>query len=791
MKRFMALLLALASLSILTARANDLSAVPYDDSVFSSYSFVRNDSLAYASASLADAAYQPGQIEERLRVMGFEPPRLDNYQNLDQGLTDYVASAMSRKSFILNGKPYDLFVIVVRGTHDDIEWASDFNLGWGWDHAGFVQAESDLMKNFREYYTGLEKGGKIDRDRDNNVIWITGHSRGAAIANLLAVQLRDYSYCPNEKIYAYTFACPRVTLQSIDQSKYQYIYNYNILADIFPHLPSSGILNSGYRLYGNIIELESFTNMHTKVVDEYEKSSGSSYNVMNKLTNHQMALYLSWMKVLYVEAMQTQVVTDSEVIDEPPEGNFTTEPRGDQDITQGNTDIHTNLRTASKLKPGDTFLFGHYEQDNNLNNGKEPIQWRVLAIKDGKTLLVSERNLDKQPYHVEMTAVTWETCTLRAWLNNDFLMGAFTAEERKAILTTSVKNEDNPYYGIDGGRDTNDRVFLLSIGEAMEYFQSDADYVTKNTAYADKEGITAKHGAGMWWLRSIGAYPDYAAIVAFDGSMLRGGADVPSIWAVRPALYVDFDSEIVMANIQESQAQEELAVPDSGMLETQAQREPVIPDSSQIEVGRVVAFGRYEQDNYLANGKEEILWRVLDVEDGKALLVSEQILEHMPYHESFTSITWENCQLRKWLNEDFLNSAFTLEEEANVLSLTIANEDNPDAAYGSDTRVDTKDKVFTLSLSEAKNLFASDGARQARATEYALVQGSFHRDGFGFWWLRSPGSSNSRALEVSYDGSVDEDGLYVHSFVRTSATGIKNNMYGESGVRPAIYFSIP
>ena len=154
------------------------------------------------------------------------------------------------------------------------------------------------MKNFREYYTGLEKGGKIDRDRDNNVIWITGHSRGAAIANLLAVQLRDYSYCPNEKIYAYTFACPRVTLQSIDQSKYQYIYNYNILADIFPHLPSSGILNSGYRLYGNIIELESFTNMHTKVVDEYEKSKGSSYNVMN-VNESSDGLYLSWMKVLY------------------------------------------------------------------------------------------------------------------------------------------------------------------------------------------------------------------------------------------------------------------------------------------------------------------------------------------------------------------------------------------------------------------------------------------------------------------------------------------------------------
>lgn len=504
MKRFMALLLVLVSLIILTASAKNSASIPYSDNYFSLSSLARNDALAYSSALLADAAYQPGRIEEGFMAMGFEHPRLDNYQNLEQGLTDYTASAISRKNIILNGNPYDLFAIVVRGTHDDIEWVSNFNLGWGWDHAGFVQAESDLMENFREYYIGLEKNGIIDRNRDNNIIWITGHSRGASVANLLAVQLRDYSYCPSEKIYAYTFACPRVTLQSIDQNNYQYIYNYNILADIFPHLPSSGILNSGYRLYGNIIELESFTRTHEEVVKEYEQSSGNSYSVLDKVMNHEMALYLSWLKVL-------------------------------------------NKGNSQTIKPGDTLMYGLYEQDNNLQNGKEPISWLVLSVEGNRVLLLSDKCLDAQPYNSGAGLFTWETCSLRSWLNNDFYNTSFSNDERNRVLDTRLDNTDalGEIGNSNGGNETNDRVFLLSWYEFDQYLNDDQRRAVP-TEYARARYYSmynqyTEDGSNNWWLRSTG-YSEYGDIlilsdgypyVSGDFQDLGGGLIRPALWISR------------------------------------------------------------------------------------------------------------------------------------------------------------------------------------------------------------------------------------------------------------------
>jgi TolA-binding protein len=198
-----------------------------------------------------------------------------------------------------------------------------------------------------------------------------------------------------------------------------------------------------------------------------------------------------------------------------------------------------------KFTVGNVVVFGRYEQDDNQGNGKEPVQWRVLRREGKKALLISVQNLDCQPYNGEWTSVTWETCTLRTWLNGTFLNAAFTAEEQKGILTTAVKNDDNPEYKTDGVNHTQDRVFLLSIAEAETLFRSDADRAGKNTAYAKAQGAYDSSGAGWWWLRSPGISQLRAAIVDADGSVRRNGAlvnDVDS--AVRPALWLDLTSGI-------------------------------------------------------------------------------------------------------------------------------------------------------------------------------------------------------------------------------------------------------
>jgi len=92
---------------------------------------------------------------------------------------------------------------------------------------------------------------------------------------------------------------------------------------------------------------------------------------------------------------------------------------------------------------GNIVRFGLYEQDNNLDNGPEEIEWIVLDVQQEKSLLLSKYGLDAICYNTEKTNVTWETCTLRSWLNSEFLKKAFTMQEQSAILSTKVDNSKN------------------------------------------------------------------------------------------------------------------------------------------------------------------------------------------------------------------------------------------------------------------------------------------------------------------------------------------------------------
>ncbi len=117
---------------------------------------------------------------------------------------------------------------------------------------------------------------------------------------------------------------------------------------------------------------------------------------------------------------------------------------------------------AEKLKiakVGDYVAFGAYEQDNNTSNGKEDIEWLVLEVKDGKALVISKYALDRKPYNASYTDVTWETCTLRKWLNKEFINAAFSADEKAMIPTVTVPADKNPDYSTNPGNATQDQVF--------------------------------------------------------------------------------------------------------------------------------------------------------------------------------------------------------------------------------------------------------------------------------------------------------------------------------------------
>lgn len=115
---------------------------------------------------------------------------------------------------------------------------------------------------------------------------------------------------------------------------------------------------------------------------------------------------------------------------------------------------------------GDYIEFGTYEQDNDASNGKEAIEWLVLETQDDKILILSKYGLDCKAYNVDWEDITWETCTLRKWLNEEFINEAFTESEKLLIPTVTVSADRNPGYDTNPGNPTKDKVFLLSIDEA-------------------------------------------------------------------------------------------------------------------------------------------------------------------------------------------------------------------------------------------------------------------------------------------------------------------------------------
>ena len=175
---------------------------------------------------------------------------------------------------------------------------------------------------------------------------------------------------------------------------------------------------------------------------------------------------------------------------------------------------------ASSYKGFVTIAFGRYPQASKNENA--PIEWLVLKKDGSKALLISKYALDCQKYNTTDTSVTWETCTLRKWLNGAFISNAFSHEEQAMILSTTTESAD-----------TKDRVFLLSTTEAGKYFSSDS---TRQCQVADDVNCN-------WWLRwNTAASFRTARYVDYNGSISRYSRSVDNdTIAVRPALWINLE----------------------------------------------------------------------------------------------------------------------------------------------------------------------------------------------------------------------------------------------------------
>lgn len=192
------------------------------------------------------------------------------------------------------------------------------------------------------------------------------------------------------------------------------------------------------------------------------------------------------------------------------------------------------------------------------------------------------------------------------------------------------------------------------------------------------------------------------------------------------------------------------------------------------QIGDTVYFGSYEQDNDTSNGKELIEWIVLDKQEDKVLVISNECLDSQPYDTGFEEVTWETCFLRKWLNTTFLQEAFSSEQQDLIPSVTLANTSNSEDKVGSDTT----DQIFLFDVDEANQYLPSNEERQAKATDYARAQGAYvnNTNDNSCWWLRSPAYRNSATQNVQYNGTINQTGTKV---IATDCT-----------VRPAMWIDL-
>ena len=464
----------------------------------------------------------------------------------------------------------------------------------------------------------------------------------------------------------------------------------------------------------------------------------------------------------------------------------------------------------------DCVWFGSYPQSDATGEKKDAIKWRVLSVDGNDAFLIADCNLDYQQYNTTYESVTWEMSTIRSWLNGynasynangidyssgNFIDKAFTGAEKDAINQVTVVNNDNPNYGIEGGNDTKDKVFLLSMEEVtnLDYgFLPDKNEEDEargriDSAYAKAQNPhTVYNEPDFWWLRS----PDYVQSGAFVASKAKSILFVNDNYnAVCPALHLNLSLDVgsyagtvcTDGKVDESGAGKPIVTPEDIEPEN-----PVTPttlsnprkDSNGNVTYDCVWFGRYPQSDATGKKKEAIKWRVLSVDGNDAFLIADCNLDYQQYNTTYESVTWEMSTIRSWLNGynasynangidyssgNFIDKAFTGAEKDAINQVTVVNNDNPDD--GTEGGNDTNDKVFLLSIEEVTNPdygFLSDkedndNARCRINTAYAEAQNPYTEYSWpNCWWLRSPYAYGAACVDDSgyanIIGRIDYDG---------------------------------
>lgn len=201
-----------------------------------------------------------------------------------------------------------------------------------------------------------------------------------------------------------------------------------------------------------------------------------------------------------------------------------------------------SISQGNGIQPNQIVRFGSYQQDSSQ---KTPINWIALKVEGDRALLMSLNLISSRSWDDTGKNLTWDDSSIRQWLNNDFLNAAFSKEEINNIIPTELDNSDQHGYGTPAGKNTTDRVFLLSINEFESLVKNSRYATAAPTQTAKSEGAYANdQGNSAWWLRSPGMTNDSPAYLSSAGELgTRAHKATEKILGIRPAIWIKISKQ--------------------------------------------------------------------------------------------------------------------------------------------------------------------------------------------------------------------------------------------------------
>ena len=147
--------------------------------------------------------------------------------------------------------------------------------------------------------------------------------------------------------------------------------------------------------------------------------------------------------------------------------------------------------------------------------------WTVIAVDGSRALLLADKSVGKKPYNKQSKEVTWEICTLRKWLNEDYYK-KLSDDEKAIILEVENENPGNTETGVSGGNKTKDKVFILSLEEIKKYLPEES----------------GRGNGEWWWIRTPAEEQRQALVIEPDGSILKDDGWVEFACWIRPAVWI-------------------------------------------------------------------------------------------------------------------------------------------------------------------------------------------------------------------------------------------------------------